>query len=139
MSIKVRRSFGLTGENFRRFALMSRSAQRRRMALSSPRLFKPSFGSVILPWPSARARPAGGLAHACHDRPVRRIHALFDAIARAADQRERKGNDRHDVQLLISQIKRHPSPAGGQLQGKNARTRHGEMAFSANQWLPGTE
>ena len=67
------------------------------------------------------------------------IHALLDAVAGAADQRERKGNDRHDLQLLISQINRHPSPAGGQLQGKNARTRHGEMAFSANQWLPGTE
>src|ERR1700756_5802848 len=49
----MRRSFGSTGENFSRFALMSRSAQRRRIALSSPRLAKPYFGSFILSSPSA--------------------------------------------------------------------------------------
>jgi hypothetical protein len=39
MSIRVR-IFGSTGVNFRRLPLMSGSAQRRRMALSNPRLAK---------------------------------------------------------------------------------------------------
>src|ERR1700730_12010415 len=47
MSIRVRISFGSTGVSFRRLPLMSRSTQRRRMALSNPRLAKPFFGSLI--------------------------------------------------------------------------------------------
>jgi len=30
------------------------------------------------------------------------IHALFDAVARTVDQREREGHDRQDAHLLIS-------------------------------------
>ena len=47
MSIKVRRSFGSTGEHFSRLPLMSGYAQRRRMELSNPRHAKPFFGSLI--------------------------------------------------------------------------------------------
>jgi hypothetical protein len=54
------------------------------------------------PSPSARSRPGGGLAHAFHDRSPRRIHTLLDAVARTADQRECKGHDCQDAQLLIS-------------------------------------
>ena len=56
MSIRVLISFGSTGVSFRRLPLMSRSAQRRRMALSYPRLAKPFFGSFIFLWPSTPAR-----------------------------------------------------------------------------------
>jgi len=38
-------------------ALMSRRTQRRRIALSSPKLFKPSFGSVMLPLPCTQSPP----------------------------------------------------------------------------------
>jgi hypothetical protein len=39
---------------------------------------------------------------AYHGRPARRIHALFDAVARTAGQREREGQDRYGAHLLIS-------------------------------------
>src|SRR5947209_16985565 len=62
--------------------------------------------------PSLPARPGGGLAHAFHDRSLRRIHALLDAVARTADQRECEDNDRQDAQMLIPRpVSIQPQPA----------------------------
>jgi hypothetical protein len=65
MSANMRRSFGSTGLSFSRLPLMSRSAQRRRIALSNPRLAKPLFGSLFSLSPSVRSRLASvGTPHA---------------------------------------------------------------------------
>src|SRR5438270_9234375 len=111
---------------------MSRRTQRRRMALSSPKLFKSSFGSVMVPSPSARARPGGGLAHAFHDRSLlRRIHALLYAVARTADQREYEDNDHQDAQTLIPQTSQHPTATCGRWQGRKRESHPRGLEWTA--------
>ena len=77
-----------------------------------------STESFICFSPSAPARPAGGRAHKLHDRSLRRLNALFDAIARTADQRQREHHDRQDAYQLISQTGGHRSAIYGRRQGK---------------------
>ena len=94
----------------------------------------------ISPSPSARARPCGGLAHTFHDRSLRRIHALPDAVARAADQRECKGYDRQGAQLLISRLATIQARPAVEGKGERAEAPPKEDRFLAQiQWLPATE
>jgi hypothetical protein len=85
-----------------------------------------STESFICFSPSAPARQAGGSAHTLHDRSLRRINALFDAIARTADQRQREHHDRQDAHQLISQTGGHLSAIYGRQQGKTHRSTLGE-------------
>src|SRR5258707_13811573 len=59
------------------------------------------------PSPSARSRPGGGWDHIFHDRSLRRIHDLFDAISLTADTRQHEDNDRQNKPRLISQSAGH--------------------------------
>ena len=79
------------------------------------------------------------MVQAFDDRSLRRIHALLDAVALATDQRECKGHDRHDTQLLISRPATYPSATGGRKQGRTARTRPEAEWISAIQWLPAAD
>ena len=89
-----------------------------------------SVGRVTSPSPSARARLAGGRDHIFHDRSLRRIHALFDAIALTADQRQHEDHDRQNTHRLISQTDGHRSAICGRRQG---RTRESSPEGLANQ------
>jgi hypothetical protein len=81
--------------------------------------------------PSAQARPCGGLAHAFHERSLRRIQALLDAVARTADQRECKGHDRQDAQLLISRPATTQARPAVDGKGERAEARPKGDGFSA--------